>query len=76
MSQELIVIVNHKTKTATLNMVDDKNNLIAVDTEGIPLIGIPYPYSNIHEYKEHHESSGYLDKNNEKEMFVLKNPIR
>ena len=55
MSRKAIVIANHKTKTATLNFVDEENNQVATDHKNQPLIGMTFPYSNIEEYHQMYE---------------------
>lgn len=71
MSRKAIVIANHKTKTATLNFVDEENNQIATDHKNQPLIGMTFPYSNIEEYDFMFESLGKIDDENEKFEFKI-----
>lgn len=71
MSKKAIVIVNHKTKTATLNFVDEENNQVATDHNNQPLIGMKFPYSNIEEYDFMFESLGRIDDENEKFEFKI-----
>lgn len=71
MSKKAIVIANHKTKTATLNFVDEENNLFATDYKGQALVGMTFPYSNILEYDFMFESLGKIDEDNEKFDFKI-----
>jgi hypothetical protein len=71
MSKKAIVIANHKTKTATLNFVDEENNQVATDYKNQPLIGMKFPYSNIEEYDFMFESLGKIDDENEKFEFKI-----
>lgn len=72
MSKKAIIIANHKTKTATLNFVDEENNLVATDGNNQPLIGMNFPYSNIEDYDFMFESLGKIDNDNEKFDFKIK----
>lgn len=71
MSRKAIVIANHKTKTATLNFVDEENNQVAIDYNNQPFIGMKFPYSNIEEYDFMFESLGKIDDENEKFEFKI-----
>ena len=71
MSRKAIVIANHKTKTATLNFVDEENNQVATDFNNQPLVGMKFPYSNIEEYDFMFESLGKIDDENEKFEFKI-----
>jgi hypothetical protein len=71
MSRKAIVIANHKTKTATLNFVDEEKNQVATDYNGEQLIGMQFPYSNIEEHDFMFESLGKIDNDNEKFEFKI-----
>jgi hypothetical protein len=71
MSRKAIVIANHKTKTATLNFVDEENNKVATDHNNQALVGMKFPYSNIEEYDFMFESLGKIDDENEKFEFKI-----
>jgi hypothetical protein len=71
MSKKAIVIADHKLKTATLNFVDEENNLYATDYKGQPLVGMSFPYSNITNYEFMFESLGMIDNDSEKFEFKI-----
>jgi len=71
MAQQAIVVANHKSKTATLNFLDEENNLIAFDQNNKPLIGLNFPYSKILDYDFLFESLGKIDEENEKFIFKI-----
>ncbi|GAA0193402.1 hypothetical protein GCM10009122_56330 [Fulvivirga kasyanovii] len=71
MPRQAIVIANHKDKTATLNFIDEENNLVAHDFKGQPLTEMQFPYSNIEAYDFLFESLGKLDEQTEKYLFKI-----
>jgi hypothetical protein len=71
MSRKAIEIANHKTKTATLNFVDEENNQVATDHNGGQLTGMQFPYSNIEDYDFMFESIGRIDEDTEKFEFKI-----
>lgn len=66
MSKKAIVYANHKNQTATLNFVDEENNLIAFTYKNEPLINLSFPYRHIKSYDFLFRS---IEKTNEVEKF-------
>ena len=71
MAQQAIVIANHANKTATVNFIDEENDLVAIDHRGQELTNMRFPYGNIAANKSLFESLGMLDEDNEKFLFKI-----